>query len=652
MRISSNPFLSETNSSVVKRQSGVLAWEEASVFHDEGGSNEIAEDAGIGTRWLRLGAVIILVLIASRLVYLQIWSHASFSELAAGNRTRTRIILAPRGKILDRYQTVLADNKPGFSLAVTPADLPSAQKEQIISAASLLFRVSVEEINEALAKPGRSLDSRIIKTNLTAEEALTVATKVDEFPGFALQTVPIRNYHNSEAFSHVLGYVGSINEEELKQLPIDRYHASDVIGKLGLEKTYEQYVHGLDGQEQIEVNATGKAVRVLGQLAPEAGATAVLNLDNDLQKLLYEAFNQKGKQVRGAAIALDPRNGEVLALVSSPGFNNNLFAKGITGAEYKQLLDDQQLPLFNRATAGTYPPGSTVKPMVSLAGLEEKLITENTIITDNGLLVIPNQYDPSRSYNFYGWKRSGLGPMTVTSAIAQSSDIYFYTLAGGHPSSPVKPLGIERLAEYYRKFNLGKPTGIDVPGEKSGVVADPAWKAEYFKGDAILSKWHLGNTYHVGIGQGDMLVTPLQVAHWTATIAQNGTGYVPRLLKEVVDGSGKIIFKTEPKIIIPPFASPENWKIIQKGMRETITAGSGKKLDDLPITSAGKTGTSQFDGADLSKTHAWFTAYAPFENPEIVITVLVEAGGEGNEVAVPIAKQALAWWAKERYTQK
>lgn len=239
--------------------------------------------------------------------------------------------------------------------------------------------------------------------------------------------------------------------------------------------------------------------------------------------------------------------------------------------------------------------------------------------------------------------------MTVRSAIAESSDIYFYTVTGGHPSSPITGLGVEKLSEYYRSFGLGKNTGIDLQGEKPGVVADPAWKADYFKENSILSKWYLGDTYHVGIGQGDMLTTPLQVALWTATIANNGKGYKPTLMKRIYDQEGNILKEYTPELSITPPVSPKNITIVQEGMRETILSGSGVQLNTLPITSAGKTGTSQFDGSDPLKTHAWFTAYAPFENPQIAIAVLVEAGGEGHSAAVPVVKEALKWWVENRY---
>jgi penicillin-binding protein 2 len=286
--------------------------------------------------------------------------------------------------------------------------------------------------------------------------------------------------------------------------------------------------------------------------------------------------------------------------------------------------------------------------MVGLAALEEGVVSEDTVIVDQGKITVPNQYYPGISYDFVGWKRTGLGPVTIRSAIARSSDIYFYIVGGGHPSSQVKPLGIARLSEYYRRFSLGKLTGLDLPGEKPGVVADPAWKAEFFKSDPVQAKWYLGDTYHVSIGQGDMLVTPLQVAVWTATIANGGSLITPHLATGILDADGKEVKTFSYPLLTDKVGNAKNVSIIQQAMRQTVLTGSAQPLNKLPITSAGKTGTSQFDASDPNLTHAWFTAYAPYEKPEIAISVLVEAGGEGHAVAVPITKAVLEWWSQNR----
>ncbi len=587
-----------------------------------------------------------------RLFGLQIIEGSTYRVMAEENRLRSGVILAPRGLLLDRFGKTLAENTASFNLVATPFDLPKEGVPELVTLLSGVFNFDEQEAKTLVARSGNSsLEPVVIKQDVAVQEAILFETRALEFPGFSIKSIPVRDYKNPEMFSHVLGYAGIVNENELKDLRDQGYQASDYIGKAGIELSYEKYLRGTNGQERVEVNALGRPVNVLGTLDPKPGNTISLTIDKELQEHIYQEFIKLSPRIRGAAIALDPRTGAVLALLSLPGFNNNLFAHGISQADYQSLITDKTLPLFDRAISGTYPPGSTVKPMVGLAALENNIVTENTTIVDRGVLVIPNQFNPAQSYNFYGWKRDGLGPMTVRSAIAQSSDIYFYTVSGGHPSSPVSGMGIVQLSDYYRKFELQKTTGLDLEGEKFGLVPDPQWKGEYYKNDPIAGKWYLGDTYHVGIGQGDMLVTPLRIATMTALFANNGVGMRPQLLFSVVDANEQVIKKFESAVGIEKFASDKNIKIIQEGMRQTILAGSGRRLNTLPISSAGKTGTSQFDGSDPSRTHAWFTAYAPFENPEIVMTVLVEAGGGGDVAAVPIVNSTLQWWAENRYNK-
>lgn len=645
-----DPFVTATNSTRPRRDPE-LSWEESAVdslSYVEGFSNP--ERPAPKTLWLWVVLFVVFGTMFGKLFYLQVVMGARYRELSESNRIRSQTVLAPRGYIRDRNGQILAQNTASFNLVLVPFDLPKEGTEELFTKLSETFSVDLGELRRLATSVARaSFDPVVIKQDLSPEEGIRFETRRQEFPGFAVQENPIREYVSPEIFSHVLGYTGLVSPEDLRDLPAGRYAASDYTGKLGIELGYERFLHGKNGEHQVEVDATGKVIKVLGQSPPAPGDTVSLNLDKGLQEELYRAFRSRaGSGGRGAAVVLDPRNGEVLALLSFPGFDNNLFAHGIKRADYQRLTQDKALPLFNRAVSGTYPPGSTVKPMVATAALEEGVINENTVITDRGVLVIPNQFDPSVSYNFYGWKRTGLGPMNVRSAIAESSDIFFYVVSGGHPSSPVKGLGIERLARWYRRFGVGAQTGIDLAGEKPGLVPDPAWKTQHFKNNRILSQWYLGDTYHVGIGQGDMLVTPLQVAVWTAAVANGGTAYRPTLLRSVADGSGREIFKSNPEPLVVRVASEHTVKVVQEGMRQTVLSGSGRQLMDLSVSSAGKTGTSQFDGSDPSRTHAWFTAYAPFENPEVVVTVLVEAGGEGHAAAVPIAKDILSWWSENR----
>ncbi len=599
--------------------------------------------------WTELLVVIMVLTLFSRLAYLQISNGAHLRALAEGNRLRERVNLAPRGQIIDKYGSVLADSTASFRLVVTPADLPSDKLLSELERVKQLLAIQEDQVaKNAEIINAKSTKPVEIATKLRAEQAILFETHALEFPAMSIETLPVRNYVSSEVFSHVLGTTGAVTDKNLEEDNKDLYVLEDVIGKTGLELWYEDKLKGENGKKIVEVDAVGSVVKNLGHVQSSPGNSLKTTLDKELQEQLYGQFSGRQGAI-GAAIAMNPKTGEVLALLSYPGYNTNQFALGISGKDYQNLLNDKTLPLFNRAIAGQLPPGSTVKPMVALAGLESGVITDKTVFVDNGKISIPNQFNPSVVYDYVGWKRTGLGPMNVRSAIAMSSDIFFYIVGGGLDSAKIEGLGIERLSDYYRKFNLGKITGIDVPGEKSGLVPDPAWKMNYYNKNAVLGKWYLGDTYHVSIGQGDLLVTPLQVALWTSIIANNGVGMKPHLVSEVLDKQGATVDTIEPSILVNRVGSEANIKVVKEGMRQTVLAGTAKRLQTLSITSAGKTGTAQFDNNEHE--HSWFTAFAPYENPEIVITVLVEGGGEGGAAALPIAESALKWWAEHRYNK-
>lgn len=650
LRVPKNPFDIDASDAVNNKDRRALDWEESALdtqTNVEGFADQARTQ--FSPRWLHLLIVAVCGILLFQLFNLQIMKGSELKALAEGNRLRIQTIIAPRGYIVDRNGEQLARNTASFSLVVTPVDIPKDGLDSVLDRVSEMFSIPKEEITKKLEGTNpNSLVQITIKRGITQQESILFETQSEQFPGFSIKSIPIREYINPEIFSHALGYTGNISDIELAERKQEKYDLNDFIGKTGIELSYEKYLRGINGNTQVEVDATGRPIKVLGNVEPEPGNIVELSLDAGLQEVLYKSFPAGTK---GAAIAMNPKTGEILALVSAPGFNNNLFAPGISQKDYSDLLQNKNLPLFNRAISGTYPPGSTIKMVTAAAALQENVVTKNTIINDRGVLVINNQFNPSIKYNFVGWKRDGLGPMNVRDAIAESSDIYFYNVAGGHPSSNIQGLGAEKLADYYRKFAMGAPTGIDISGEKSGVVADPTWKASYFKGDAIASKWYLGDTYHISIGQGDMLTTPLQVAAWTAAIANDGTLNKPHLLKRVLSQAGETIYELNPELLIKPSVSAEHMLAVQEGMRQNVIGknGSGRQLATLSISSAGKTGTSQFDGSDPSRTHAWFTSYAPYENPEIVVTILVEAGGEGHAAAVPIARNALKWWSENRY---
>jgi len=628
-----------------------LDWEESAV--DAQSPTDDIHDAERGvpnSRWLWLVLVAAFFLLGGRIFYLQIIQGENFRSLADNNEIRNQVILAPRGIITDSFGLVLAQNAASFNLVAVPFDLPKNQDSLQKEAAGLAQAFSLDQrdvFNKVRAADKNSVDPVEIKQGLTNDQSILFQTMAGQFPGFEAEQIPIRQYLDASAFASVLGFTGLVSPGDLDPENKGAYAAVDFIGKSGIESSYEKYLHGQNGADIIEVDATGKFLSDLGENNPAPGDKLVLNLDKGLQDRLYQDLSTV-KSPRAAAVALDPRTGAVLAMVSLPGFDNNLFAAGISQQDYQKLVSDPNLPMINRAVSGQYPPGSTSKLMTATAGLQTGVIDENTKIVDNGDLVVPNEFGGAPA-EFHGWKPGGLGAMTVRSAIALSSDIYFYEVAGGSPNGSLVGLGVQRLADYFRKFGLGKPLGVDIPGEKAGLVPDPAWKMSYYNNDPLLGKWYLGDTYHMGIGQGFVLVTPLQVAEWTAIVANGGIGYIPQIAQKAVNQNGQTIWQNQPKVLVSNIASPDVFKIVQEGMRQTVTAGTAKPLNSLPITSAGKTGTSQFDGANPGRTHAWFTAYAPYEDPQIVITVLVEAGGEGNAVALPVVKDALQWWAENRY---
>lgn len=595
---------------------------------------------------------LVLVIIASslmlmRLYYLTVTKHGYFREIAEGNRLRVEYLPAPRGAVYDSRRQVIATNRPSFELVASPLDLPKDAREfsEVLAKVSEILGLPASEIEGIVKSEAiQAYQSVLVKQNLNRQQALILHERSRELSGFRVVNTPIRDYKNAEVFAHLLGYVGKISAPEYEKLNSEGYLFNDTLGKTGLEEIYENYLRGKFGQRQVEVDARGAVKKVFGSKEPSSGANLVLNVDAGLQEKLYSSLSRwttASARKRAAAIAMDPREGRILALVSLPSFDNNQFAEGISAQDYQKLLDDKNLPLFNRTIGGTYPPGSTVKPMVAAAALQEQVVSAGTKIEDRGQIVVRNVFGGPDFY-FYGYNRQGLGTMDLRRAIALSSDIYFYVVGGGYEPYKIDGLGITRLAQYYRKFGLDKNLNIDLPGDKAGLVPDPDWK----KG-----RWFLGDTYHVSIGQGDLLVTPLHVLSWTAAIANGGKIWKPFIADRVENNDGQILKKWDPEVIAEVPISGENLRLVQEGMRQVVTSGTAMSLNALPIAVAGKTGTAQFDARYPSRTHAWFTAYAPYEDPKIAIVVLIEDGGEGSSTAAPVAREVLEWWAKNRYNK-
>lgn len=611
------------------------------------GSHGALERGGAAPR-LRMVLILTISLVAlltARLYYLAVVRHEYFREIAEGNRLRVEFLPAPRGAVYDTNHETIAGNRPSFELVASPLDLPKDPHEysKVVSRAAGILGVLPAEIDEIVkSKRTATFESALIKQNLTREQALIFHERIAGLPGFRVVDTPIRDYKNAEMYSHLLGYVGKVSGKEYDELKSSGYLFNDALGKTGLEAAYENYLRGKFGQRQVEVDARGVVKKVFGSKEALTGSNLVLNVDDGLQQRIYQSLKSRLQSLgrkKAAAIAMDPASGRILAFVSLPGYDNNLFAEGISQSDYEKLLTDKNRPLFNRAIGGTYPPGSTVKPMVAAAALQEQVITEATKIEDRGSIVVRNAFGGPDFY-FYGYNRQGLGTMDVRRAIALSSDIFFYVAGGGYDQYKVSGLGIARLAEYYRAFGLDKKLGIDLPGEEAGLVPDPAWKKD---------RWFLGDTYHVSIGQGDLLATPLHVLSWVGAIANGGKIYQPFIVDRIENNDGEVIKKFEPKLLGRVPIDDKNLQIVREGMRAVVTEGTAKSLNTLPIAAAGKTGTAQFDARNPHRAHAWFAGYAPYDDPKIAIVVLIEDGGEGTVASAPVVKDALDWWARNRY---
>ena len=586
------------------------------------------------------------IFLIGQIFRLQVIKGEEYRSLAEGNKLRVQYVLAPRGLIIDAFGKIIAGNIPKFELDIFSPDLPKDPQEYELFKKSLsqVFGKTEAEIQDSLNALNRdSLELQLLFSNIEKDQALVLISRKQEFPGLIVQNTSIRDYKDPLQFAHLTGYSGKITSEELEANSQENYLFNDNIGKTGLEVYYEKYLRGIPGRKQTEVDAKGNFKKVLAEVPATPGNNLLLNIDYDLQAAIYKSLInilKRGSAKRAAAVATDPKTGKVLALISLPSFDSNWFAQGITTDQYNSLINNPNIPLLNRVVAGTYPPGSTVKPMLAGAALAEGVVKPETKILDDGVIRVG-------VYTFYGYRREGLGLMDIYSAIARSSDIYFYTIGGGNPKTNISGLGPDKIASWYRKFNLGSVLGIDLPHEKTGLVPDEAWKKEIKN-----EPWYLGNTYHVSIGQGDLLATPLQVNSWTATIANGGKIMRPYIVNKVVSNNGKTVFTQEPKVLSENFLDPQIVKIVQDGMRQTITEGSAQYLNALTLPVSGKTGTAQFDAKNLDRTHAWFTSYAPSNDPQIALTILVESGGEGSGVAVPVARDVYQWWADNRWQKK
>ncbi len=583
------------------------------------------------------------VVLLGQLWYVQIANNAQFVRRAEVNRVRVVTEKPLRGVIYDRAGRQVTRNVPSWTLAIRPADVPKdpAARAQVLDRVGRVFQVDPADVARVLedAKDDPFTPARV-KSPITRELALTVEEQQELFPGLVIQYTPIRQYPEGPFLGKILGYTGPIPAATLQSRLDAGYERDDTLGLSGIEVTFEDELRGARGRKQVEVDALGRETTVLQVLEPmRTGGNVVLTIDAQLQRRATEllaAGMAKARSSQGAVVALDPRTGDILALVSLPDYDNNLFASGISGAEYQRLSDDRWTPLVNHALGGVYPPGSTFKLVTAAAALQERVVTPQTRINCPGSVTINGQV-------FRNWNPLGQGTLTVRQAVAQSCDIFFYEAAGGNPYSGFKGLGIQKLADYAHAFGFGERTGMRLPGEERGLVPTEDWKREVKK-----EPWYVGDNYNVGIGQGDLLVTPLQLANMTAAVANGGTLYRPRIASEVRDEKGDVVSSLPPEVIRKLPVAPEHLALIRAGMRDVVTAPEGTAyyaLKQPALSIAGKTGTAEFYGPLDSKgnlpTHALFVGYAPFENPQIAVAVIVHNGGEGSETAAPIAADVM-----------
>lgn len=563
----------------------------------------------------------VLLIFIGQTSALQIFNGEEYRALAENNRIREKILPAQRGIIYDRDGEVLASNQPTFDVITAQERLPLTEEERLqrISALADFFNKTTQELVDLLNTAETRDESVLLVDNITYEKAIQFASRQSEFPEFSLEVASQRTYITDQipSFSHLLGYTGVVNQDEYQELRDLGYRRFDHTGKQGLEQQYEQMLRGTFGYEIQEVDALGNTERIVSKEDPIDGENLHLTIDAGLQaytEYVLTSYMEDTEATKASVVVMDPSNGEILTMVSWPAFDANLFTSGIDQETYETLINDERLPLFPRAFAGEFPSGSTIKPTYAAAGLVEGIINAQTAFSSTGGVRVGVWFFPD-------WRAGGHGRTDVYHAIADSVNTFFYILGGGYED--FDGLGLERLMAYAELFGFGAPTGLDIPGEASGFLPSKEWKLE-----VIGEPWYIGDTYNTSIGQGYFLATPLQIAQSTAVFANGGHVVTPHLAQHLESTMTRII-------------PEEHAQTIKDAMRQTVTVGSARSLSALAIEVGGKTGTAQW--STTRPNHAWFTGFAPYDQPEVVITVLVEEGAD-DYLAVPVANDILNWW--------
>ena len=610
-------------------------------------SGEPRGTSSVAPLLFRAFVLVAFAILAAQLWRIQIVEGPQLRQRSDNNRVRVSQISPPRGVIYDRKGTMVASNAPIFVVSIVPADLPPRGEAAVYDRLARLLDMSPGEIRQAVDRRKSESDMFTpvpIRSNVPREAALMIEQRHIELPGVHISVESARRYAEGSLLSHLLGYTGPISPSVLspgeykQKIENEGYSINDRIGTAGLEDAYERFLRGKPGRRMYEVEASGRAVSELRVERAEPGKNLVLTIDVDVQRMVANTLKEGLHHGNvGVAVVSNVKSGEILALVSLPTYDNNVFADDAREEELAALLKDPEQPFFHRAIAGKYPPGSTFKLVTGLGALQEGVATRNTILESKGVLYVAHDYYPTYRQPFPDW--APLGRLNFIQALANSSNIYFFYLGGGYKPERFVGLGNERLARYARMMGFGAVTGVDLPGEVAGTIPDEAWKLQ-----RIGERWVKGDTYNMSIGQGYVEATPLQVHNMAVVIANGGTLYKPRLVKDIVDSDGNVTVATQPEALRVLDVDRRNLQALAEGMEAGFSSQLLREYRIPNLRVAGKTGTAEFGQAATPQgelpTHGWFTGFAPVHDPEIAVTVFVEQGSSTRDAA-PIATRIL-----------
>ena len=573
---------------------------------------------------LRVGLLLVVGLLGLRLWHLQILEGPYYRDLSENNRTRQVLLEPARGLIYDRNGLLLANNVSSFSVYVMLEDVKD--REVLIQQLSELLGLDPALVRKKMAIKGSKLLPRKIKDRMTLRDATLVESRRLDMPGVMIQVESQRNYPGGLIASHILGYVGEISADQLEKPEFDDLHQGSIVGQYGIEKSYDRHMRGTAGQKNVEVDALGHEKKSSVVDKPQAGNDLYLTIDARLQKLAEDLLGEE----QGAIVALDPNNGDILAMASRPAFDPNVLSRELTSKQWVEIVQDEGRPLNNRASQGQYPPGSTFKIPMAVAALETKTMSPSSTVHCTG------GYQFGRRL-YRDWKAGGHGYVDLHEALVHSCDVYFYSIG--------QRMGIDVMAEFGKDFGLGRPTGVELPSERSGIMPTPAWKQKVKR-----ESWLPGETISAAIGQGFVTVTPLQMASMMATVANDGVNYRPRLVRAVMDRATGNLQELPAVPRGKVNAKPETFRIIKSALADVVTKGTATRAKSSVVTIGGKTGTAQVaalrTGPEESipkkfRDHAWFVAFAPVESPKIAVVVLAEHMGHGGAAAAPLAKELI-----------